>query len=254
MFLQLGEVGTEMDNVCVCSGTVRCVRSTSWPPRSWTSGLCRRFSSSTSRGSPTPSSPERSWTASWTSPSGLFLTLSRVSGLTGPADPFCRCRDLDFSGCLLRKTLSNEEPPSRYDLIAVSNHYGGLRDGHCKTDRSFTFFTGRVTLTSIFFFVGVDTSYARNKDNSQWYYFDDSKVTYATEDQIMVSISHSFSWVSVGFQLGFNRVSIGFQLGFSWVSVGFQSGFSRVSVGFQLGFNWVSVGFQSGSSWVPVGG
>lgn len=33
-----------------------------------------------------------------------------------------------------------------------------------------------------------DTTYACNKDDGQWYYFDDSKVTYATEDQIMVSI------------------------------------------------------------------
>lgn len=55
--------------VCA-SGTVRCVRSTSWPQRSWISGLCQRFSSSTSRGSPTPSSPERSLTALWSSPSG----------------------------------------------------------------------------------------------------------------------------------------------------------------------------------------
>uniref|UniRef100_A0A3B3QQ62 Ubiquitin carboxyl-terminal hydrolase n=1 Tax=Paramormyrops kingsleyae TaxID=1676925 RepID=A0A3B3QQ62_9TELE len=71
-------------------------------------------------------------------------------------------RDLDFSQFLLRKTDSDREPPSRYDLMAVSNHYGGLRDGHY-------------------------TSYARNKDNGQWYYFDDSKVTYAREEQIVVS-------------------------------------------------------------------
>uniref|UniRef100_A0A8D0A2D6 Ubiquitin carboxyl-terminal hydrolase n=1 Tax=Sander lucioperca TaxID=283035 RepID=A0A8D0A2D6_SANLU len=77
-------------------------------------------------------------------------------------------RDLDFSDSLLRKSLSNGEPPSRYDLIAVSNHYGGLRDGHY-------------------------TSYARNKDNDQWYYFDDSKVTYAREDQIVVSLTSSNS-------------------------------------------------------------
>lgn len=32
-----------------------------------------------------------------------------------------------------------------------------------------------------------DTSYACNKDNGQWYYFDDSKVTYAREEQIVVS-------------------------------------------------------------------
>ncbi|XP_026223949.1 ubiquitin carboxyl-terminal hydrolase 11 [Anabas testudineus] len=74
-------------------------------------------------------------------------------------------RDLDFSGCLLRKNRSREEPPSRYDLIAVSNHYGGLRDGHY-------------------------TSYARNKDNGQWYYFDDSKVTYASEDQIVTNAAY----------------------------------------------------------------
>ncbi|XP_061782016.2 ubiquitin carboxyl-terminal hydrolase 11 isoform X2 [Nerophis lumbriciformis] len=74
-------------------------------------------------------------------------------------------RNLDFSACLLRKNLSSGEPPSHYDLIAVSNHYGGLRDGHY-------------------------TSYARNKDNGQWYYFDDSKVTYAREDQIMTNAAY----------------------------------------------------------------
>lgn len=74
-------------------------------------------------------------------------------------------RDLDFSGCLLRKKVSSDEPPSRYDLIAVSNHYGGLRDGHY-------------------------TSYAKNKDNGQWYYFDDSKVTYAREDQIVTNAAY----------------------------------------------------------------
>ncbi|XP_072569144.1 ubiquitin carboxyl-terminal hydrolase 11 isoform X1 [Paramormyrops kingsleyae] len=74
-------------------------------------------------------------------------------------------RDLDFSQFLLRKTDSDREPPSRYDLMAVSNHYGGLRDGHY-------------------------TSYARNKDNGQWYYFDDSKVTYAREEQIVTNAAY----------------------------------------------------------------
>uniref|UniRef100_A0A8C7W8Y6 Ubiquitin carboxyl-terminal hydrolase n=1 Tax=Oncorhynchus mykiss TaxID=8022 RepID=A0A8C7W8Y6_ONCMY len=61
--------------------------------------------------------------------------------------------------------LHFSSPPSRYDLIAVSNHYGGLRDGHY-------------------------TSYARNKDNGQWYYFDDSKVTYAREEQIVTNAAY----------------------------------------------------------------
>ncbi|KAJ8371314.1 hypothetical protein SKAU_G00113420 [Synaphobranchus kaupii] len=74
-------------------------------------------------------------------------------------------RNLDFSGCLLKKTGMDGEPLSQYDLIAVSNHYGGLRDGHY-------------------------TSYARNKDNGQWYYFDDSKVTCAREEQIMTNAAY----------------------------------------------------------------
>lgn len=40
-------------------------------------------------------------------------------------------RDLDFSKFIIKP--QNEESPElyKYDLIAVSNHYGGLRDGHC---------------------------------------------------------------------------------------------------------------------------
>uniref|UniRef100_A0A8C7TD66 Ubiquitin carboxyl-terminal hydrolase n=1 Tax=Oncorhynchus mykiss TaxID=8022 RepID=A0A8C7TD66_ONCMY len=82
-------------------------------------------------------------------------------------------RPLDIFHILLRYSLIvtlikykiKSSPPSRYDLIAVSNHYGGLRDGHY-------------------------TSYARNKDNGQWYYFDDSKVTYAREEQIVTNAAY----------------------------------------------------------------
>lgn len=43
-------------------------------------------------------------------------------------------------------------------------------------------------VTHYFRFSLPDTSYARNKDNGQWYYFDDSKVTYAREEQIVVRL------------------------------------------------------------------
>lgn len=100
------------------------------------------------------------------------------------------CRDLDFSGFLLRKTVSSEEPPSRYDLIAVSNHYGGLRDGHCRPLPLQVVATVPVSDPNpLSARLCSDTSYARHKDNGQWYYFDDSKVTFAAEDQIVVSIS-----------------------------------------------------------------
>ncbi|NWZ01677.1 UBP4 hydrolase, partial [Loxia curvirostra] len=47
-----------------------------------------------------------------------------------------------------------------YDLIAVSNHYGAMGVGHY-------------------------TAYAKNKVNGKWYYFDDSSVSVASEDQIV---------------------------------------------------------------------
>uniref|UniRef100_A0A8C7MG35 Ubiquitin carboxyl-terminal hydrolase n=1 Tax=Oncorhynchus kisutch TaxID=8019 RepID=A0A8C7MG35_ONCKI len=50
--------------------------------------------------------------------------------------------------------------PCRYDLIAVSNHYGGMGGGHY-------------------------TAYAKNKDDDKWYNFDDSSVSPANEDQIV---------------------------------------------------------------------
>lgn len=34
----------------------------------------------------------------------------------------------------------------------------------------------------------VDTAFAKNKDDGKWYYFDDSSVSTASEDQIVASI------------------------------------------------------------------
>uniref|UniRef100_A0AAR2JCP7 Ubiquitin carboxyl-terminal hydrolase n=1 Tax=Pygocentrus nattereri TaxID=42514 RepID=A0AAR2JCP7_PYGNA len=50
--------------------------------------------------------------------------------------------------------------PYIYDLVAVSNHYGGMGGGHY-------------------------TAYAKNKTDGKWYYFDDSSVSSASEDQIV---------------------------------------------------------------------
>lgn len=51
-----------------------------------------------------------------------------------------------------RFLINNLHPPSTYDLISVSNHYGGLGGGHY-------------------------TAYAKNHQQNRWYYFDDSCVT-----------------------------------------------------------------------------
>uniref|UniRef100_A0A8D3BUR2 Ubiquitin carboxyl-terminal hydrolase n=1 Tax=Scophthalmus maximus TaxID=52904 RepID=A0A8D3BUR2_SCOMX len=68
-------------------------------------------------------------------------------------------RDLDMSEFLINPNAG----PCRYDLIAVSNHYGGMGGGHY-------------------------TAYANNKDDGKWYNFDDSSASPANEDQIVVSV------------------------------------------------------------------
>nr|XP_006014127.1 PREDICTED: ubiquitin carboxyl-terminal hydrolase 4-like [Latimeria chalumnae] len=55
--------------------------------------------------------------------------------------------------------------PYIYDLIAVSNHYGGMGGGHY-------------------------TAYAKNKSDGKWYYFDDSSVSLASEDQIVTKAAY----------------------------------------------------------------
>uniref|UniRef100_A0A8D3BA99 Ubiquitin carboxyl-terminal hydrolase 15 n=1 Tax=Scophthalmus maximus TaxID=52904 RepID=A0A8D3BA99_SCOMX len=65
-------------------------------------------------------------------------------------------RDLDMSEFLINPNAG----PCRYDLIAVSNHYGGMGGGHY-------------------------TAYANNKDDGKWYNFDDSSASPANEDQIV---------------------------------------------------------------------
>uniref|UniRef100_A0A665UBA3 Ubiquitin carboxyl-terminal hydrolase n=1 Tax=Echeneis naucrates TaxID=173247 RepID=A0A665UBA3_ECHNA len=94
----------------------------------------------------------------WSLPEVLIIHLKRFSYTKFTREKLDSIVEFPLS-------LSNGEPPSCYDLIAVSNHYGGLRDGHY-------------------------TSYAMNKDNGQWYYFDDSKVTFATEDQIVTNAAY----------------------------------------------------------------
>ncbi|XP_033968380.1 ubiquitin carboxyl-terminal hydrolase 15-like isoform X7 [Pseudochaenichthys georgianus] len=65
-------------------------------------------------------------------------------------------RDLDMSEFLINPNSG----PCLYDLIAVSNHYGGMGGGHY-------------------------TAYGKNKDDEKWYNFDDSSVSPASEDQIV---------------------------------------------------------------------
>uniref|UniRef100_A0A3P9KCG4 Ubiquitin carboxyl-terminal hydrolase n=1 Tax=Oryzias latipes TaxID=8090 RepID=A0A3P9KCG4_ORYLA len=70
-------------------------------------------------------------------------------------------RDLNMSEFVCDPKAS----PYIYDLIAVSNHYGGMGGGHY-------------------------TAYAKNKLDGKWYYFDDSSVSSATDDQIVTKAAY----------------------------------------------------------------
>uniref|UniRef100_A0A8D0BDS9 Ubiquitin carboxyl-terminal hydrolase n=1 Tax=Salvator merianae TaxID=96440 RepID=A0A8D0BDS9_SALMN len=68
-------------------------------------------------------------------------------------------QDLDFSDFIIKPQKDTDPMLYKYDLIAVSNHFGGLRDGHY-------------------------TTFARNKDSGTWHYFDDSSVSAVSKAQI----------------------------------------------------------------------
>lgn len=70
-------------------------------------------------------------------------------------------KDLDMSEFVINPKRS----PALYDLIAVSNHYGGMGVGHY-------------------------TAYAKNKDLNQWFYFDDSSVTKASEESVVTKAGY----------------------------------------------------------------
>uniref|UniRef100_A0A671VQI5 Ubiquitin carboxyl-terminal hydrolase n=1 Tax=Sparus aurata TaxID=8175 RepID=A0A671VQI5_SPAAU len=99
----------------------------------------------------------------WSLPRILVVHLKRFS--------YNRCwRDkldtvVDFPIRYAEFVCDPKAGPYTYDLIAVSNHYGGMGGGHY-------------------------TAYGKNKVDGKWYYFDDSSVSSATEDQIVTKAAY----------------------------------------------------------------
>ncbi|XP_078727360.1 ubiquitin carboxyl-terminal hydrolase 15-like isoform X1 [Lampetra fluviatilis] len=97
----------------------------------------------------------------WSLPHILVVHLKRFSYSRYLRDKLDTLVDFPFRNLDMAEFVINPEPgPCKYDLIAVSNHYGGMGGGHY-------------------------TAFAKNKDDGYWYYFDDSSVSPATEDQIV---------------------------------------------------------------------
>jgi ubiquitin carboxyl-terminal hydrolase 8 len=80
-------------------------------------------------------------------------------------------------------------PPYRYDLYAVTNHFGSLSSGHCTYKLSF--FKGSVLVIDhvmvlfLFLFLA-DTAFIASRGG--WLYCDDSRVTLANAKEVVVSI------------------------------------------------------------------
>lgn len=124
-------------------------------------------------------------------PSSVLMCSDPLTLLT----PLCS-RNLNMSEFVCDPTAG----PYVYDLVAVSNHYGGMGGGHCKyiipviQDLLCTNGTGLGAphlpcfLLMACCLVSTDTAYAKNQETQQWYYFDDSSVSPASEDQIVVRV------------------------------------------------------------------
>ena len=78
--------------------------------------------------------------------------------------------------------INKNHGPAVYDLVAVSNHYGGMGGGHCKFKGRRFYFHLLTTLP-----LYADTAFGKNKDDGKWHYFDDSSVTSSSEDAVVVS-------------------------------------------------------------------
>jgi ubiquitin carboxyl-terminal hydrolase 4/11/15 len=98
----------------------------------------------------------------WLPPKVLIVQLKRFNYTRYFRDKIdlfidCPLRDLDLSQFVLNPA---EKSKAKYDLIAVSNHMGGLGGGHY-------------------------TAHAKNDINKKWHTFDDSYLEGISEDQVI---------------------------------------------------------------------
>ncbi|XP_069721653.1 ubiquitin carboxyl-terminal hydrolase 4 isoform X2 [Phaenicophaeus curvirostris] len=102
----------------------------------------------------------------WSLPRILVVHLKRFSYSRYWRDKLDTVVEFPIRGLNMSEFVCDPKAGSYvYDLIAVSNHYGAMGVGHY-------------------------TAYAKNKVNDKWYYFDDSSVSVASEDQIVTKAAY----------------------------------------------------------------
>uniref|UniRef100_A0A4W3HJJ8 Ubiquitin carboxyl-terminal hydrolase 15 n=1 Tax=Callorhinchus milii TaxID=7868 RepID=A0A4W3HJJ8_CALMI len=118
----------------------------------------------------------------WSLPPVLVVHLKRFSYSRYWRDKLDTLVDFPISALDMSEFLINPNAgPCEYNLIAVSNHYGGMGGGHCKYSKMVV----SVLFSVADLLLSTDTAFAKNKDDDKWYYFDDTSVSPATEDQIV---------------------------------------------------------------------
>uniref|UniRef100_A0A2K5DEW0 Ubiquitin carboxyl-terminal hydrolase 4 n=1 Tax=Aotus nancymaae TaxID=37293 RepID=A0A2K5DEW0_AOTNA len=102
----------------------------------------------------------------WSLPKILVVHLKRFSYNRYWRDKLDTVVEFPIRGLNMSEFVCNQSArPYVYDLIAVFHHYGAMGLAHY-------------------------TAYAKNKLNGKWYYFDDSNVSLASEDQIVTKAAY----------------------------------------------------------------
>lgn len=117
----------------------------------------------------------------WSLPEVLVVHLKRFSYSRYSRDKLDTpvtfpLRDLDLSSHLLRPARPGEAP-ARYDLYAVSNHYGGMGGGHY-------------------------TATCKMPDDGLWYLFDDSSVRSVPDAQVQSPAAYVLFYRRQGSKVG----------------------------------------------------
>ncbi|CAB4058669.1 USP15 [Lepeophtheirus salmonis] len=102
----------------------------------------------------------------WSLPSILVISLKRFSYTRNWRDKLDTLVDFPINGLDMSPYIINPNyGPAVYDLIAVSNHYGGMGGGHY-------------------------TAMAKNKNDGEWYNFDDSNVQLKKEKDVVTPAAY----------------------------------------------------------------
>ncbi|KAK2506976.1 hypothetical protein MC885_006393 [Smutsia gigantea] len=137
----------------------------------------------------------------WSLPKVLVVHLKRFSYSRYWRDKLDTVVDFPVRALNMSEFVCDESAePYVYDLIAVSNHYGAMGVGHCEYWRLLPAeVLGALSppsLSRLCCAPGIaescvhHTAYAKNKLNGKWYYFDDSNVSLASEDQIVTKAAY----------------------------------------------------------------